>query len=1068
MAAQSRVHRFAYYEENADFVHTDEQVHISADKRRSTTMALNLSPPKKPKLATASDSELARWTPVEGDIGETQAAVAATITASEVVLEEEITAKRKRYDSDDPMAVWRPLVSFFLNEMCRRDGFGLLAHCSLCLAEVNPLRRFFRCAQCGDGLFCENCVRYQHSRNPLHAVEMWTGEFWDQISLHHQNINAGGIRGLGEVYQLGHNGDVCPCPGARRSMVVIDVYGVVNVDLSYCDCRNTDGTDSVQQLLRAGWYPATTERPSTCATFEVLEMFRLLRAVGNVNVQNFVRTLERRRNPTQTAHVPDRAKEFSRMSRQFDFLKRLKRAGRGHEADGVARTKPGAVAVRCWACPEDGRNLPDGWREVHPEKRQVLLYLYQLFLSIDGNFRLKNRMRPNERDDPSLGPGLGYFVESTPYKQHLLHYVSEKDISTCASFQALKQKDTRLTRGLRVTGVVGVVCSRHGLVRRRGLGDLQRGERYANVDWIVLCTLWMERLLKYGFAYDIACQWLVHFFERIDVIQQRGGNLGQLATELEAKCCQFGLPVWHAGAHDLQCRAQLALAYLLGFGKTDGEAAERIWASLNPAAWATKEMGEGARQDVLEDKIDFLNFEKNNGLGKALVNKLVVALAERRRQGLEFAELDQSPTRQKKTHLWYEEEQTVEGPSEHAIAEDLKKSELDEIRAGRVSFDGKMTVAAFVRAGLQLEEIQRRIIAALKNKNLTASRGSSIQELRVSLLKQMQTFERLQLTYMPGVEVVREADEAERNPESPPLQPEHLKLYLPSQLTASQRATSCSQRVVDAEASLRRGQCSDGLTALRTRLHAKTYLIWFRDANWRGQQKWTRSVTLMGRLEEAIARIAEKYRTARAALSALRGPDFAPEFQLLTHGDINARIETESDAAAAKKLSGADGSRPLRTQPNLSRDSEPTAVSWIWLARSAEPGAELHDSVRVQWSKARARKMRWDEEVDLIREEMKRVIRSLHWVQREWQHRVDAVRDDVEVEIAEGLKAYALRQVQIYRRIAAGFYAQWEKSAGKVVEGLKDCDDSTEDYFKFLGVMLDGLPPAHEDVGIRK
>ncbi|KAF7318155.1 CxC2 domain-containing protein [Mycena chlorophos] len=126
-------------------------------------------------------------------------------------------------------------------------------------------------------------------------------------------------------------------------------------------------------------------------------------------------------------------------------------------------------------------------------------------------------------------------------------------------------------------------------------------EGYANMDWILLCTLWMERLLKYGFAYDIACQWMVHFFERLEVIK--------------ARACQFGLPVWHAGAHELKCRAQLALAYLLGFGKTDGEAMERVWALLNPAAWATKEMGEGARHDVLEDKIDHLNWEKNIGLG---------------------------------------------------------------------------------------------------------------------------------------------------------------------------------------------------------------------------------------------------------------------------------------------------------------------------------------------------------------------------------------------------------------------------------------------------------------------
>jgi hypothetical protein len=31
--------------------------------------------------------------------------------------------------------------------------------------------------------------------------------------------------------------------------------------------------------------------------------------------------------------------------------------------------------------------------------------------------------------------------------------------------------------GLRVSGVDGCVCARHGVVRPRGLGDLQKGER---------------------------------------------------------------------------------------------------------------------------------------------------------------------------------------------------------------------------------------------------------------------------------------------------------------------------------------------------------------------------------------------------------------------------------------------------------------------------------------------------------------------------------------------------------------------------------------------------------------
>lgn len=51
-----------------------------------------------------------------------------------------------------------------------------------------------------------------------------------------------------------------------------------------------------------------------------------------------------------------------------------------------------------------------------------------LLLAVDANFRLKNRMKANEIDDPSLGPGWGYWVEPQRYKSHVKKYVNEKDV----------------------------------------------------------------------------------------------------------------------------------------------------------------------------------------------------------------------------------------------------------------------------------------------------------------------------------------------------------------------------------------------------------------------------------------------------------------------------------------------------------------------------------------------------------------------------------------------------------------------------------------------------------------
>jgi hypothetical protein len=52
-----------------------------------------------------------------------------------------------------------------------------------------------------------------------------------------------------------------------------------------------------------------------------------------------------------------------------------------------------------------------------------------LLLAVDANFRLKNRMKANEIDNPPLGPGWGYWVEPIKYREHSKNYIHKKDVS---------------------------------------------------------------------------------------------------------------------------------------------------------------------------------------------------------------------------------------------------------------------------------------------------------------------------------------------------------------------------------------------------------------------------------------------------------------------------------------------------------------------------------------------------------------------------------------------------------------------------------------------------------------
>ncbi|KAG6805339.1 hypothetical protein H0H92_015784, partial [Tricholoma furcatifolium] len=79
-------------------------------------------------------------------------------------------------------------------------------------------------------------------------------------------------------------------------------------------------------------------------------------------------------------------------------------------------------------------------------------WIYQLILSQDANFRLKNRLRSTDDRDPALGPGFAYFVASDEYLQHLANYVDQDEISHCVGFAALWLANSKKSKGLRATG----------------------------------------------------------------------------------------------------------------------------------------------------------------------------------------------------------------------------------------------------------------------------------------------------------------------------------------------------------------------------------------------------------------------------------------------------------------------------------------------------------------------------------------------------------------------------------------------------------------------------------------
>ncbi|KAJ7728446.1 hypothetical protein DFH07DRAFT_969878 [Mycena maculata] len=869
----------------------------------------------------------------------------------------------------------------------------------------------------------EKRKRYENSE--------WTGSFWEWTTL----------KDLGFVYQVGHGGGPCVFPDPKkRTLTVLEHPYIHQLHFRYCNCSKSDHADPIQQLLRNGWYPATVVDPGTCTTFTTLETFRLQNVVGNMNPHDFITAMERQTNTVGVTGInrpPTHYKEFMWMSRQWAWLVRMKRAGRIHDPAGVDAMASGEAAVKCWTCPYEGRNLPPEWRDVDLHYQ----FLYMLILALDANFKLKNCIRTNAHFDPSLGPGYEYFLEPNGYREHLRNYVPEKDVSSCIVFAALLQKDSRATAGLRVTGVGGCVCARHECVRPNGIGDLQKGERYANMDYIALCALAGFCLLWLTLSYDIACQWKMRLPQRMEKMPEH------LRLPLKDIKWQCALPVWHAGSHEGDCQNENSLSVKPGVGMSDGEGVEQTWAVLNPASYHTKDMNTGNREDTLNDKIDSHNYSKNLGQGHALQQKLIIAIAERARQVAAFKEVNATVEKDlrkewlKQITDWLADStkpnpyilDKSDVPSEAQVRLALKKEEEEEVRAGRTPLHGT-SATAFIMAGIQLEDSQSTDTVSWRWLRAWLwwhpDKENKIQDRRTTLLAKLAKFHALQAIFMPGVARMLAEEEEACDGDLPPLKPEHIKLWMPHEVAKEERAASCVRGLTGIEARLWVSQCLNSLVLLRSRLHAKRHFISFSNANLDGQVMKTKSQTLVGQLGDQVASSAERYRQGRHALVRLQGAKLDPQFRELKAADLTLDGDhAESDAASKKKLvmiGSGRGARAPRNAPGGSR----RVMFWIWTAQGGAADGEehLHESVRVEWCRARARKLRWEEEVLLVREEMRRVLRYLDWQVKWWEDQVGA-REEASQEVAAGAKAYALKQAAVHRQIADCFTKQWNTPA---------------------------------------
>ncbi|KAJ7136981.1 hypothetical protein C8R44DRAFT_552414, partial [Mycena epipterygia] len=928
---------------------------------------------------------------------------------------------------DYPMKTFVAHRDMFLDEWLRLEGRGDKEVYSTC-GECNEINPRFRCehqACFGCGLFCQTCIVLRHQVLPLHWIEKWNRAFFERKSL----------ASLGLTIQLGHPpGFSCTTSQAGHELfVVIDVTGVHCLKVSFCNCDAR--ISRAQQLMWVRWWPATIKDPQTCATFAVIRLFQIMNCLGKVSAHDFLRSLELLTNNDGLNPVPDRRRSFRHIARQYRMTLMMKRAGRGHDPSGVNGTAQGELALRCRACPQDGRNLPEGWKDIDwaamPEDQR---YKYFLFLAADCNFRLINRDVGTAATDPIIGDGQGYFVNNEKYATFLRAYVSEEEVSSCSGFQAMFLANRKRVKGLRTTGVGGVTCARHNMWRANGIGDLQLGERYCNMDFIMASVLLNEILFYLILSYDIACQYGKNFWTRMAALPK------WLRFVFDPLRVWFKVPSFHLPPHKPACHSPFSFHWMWGAGRTHGETVEQNWEFTNGAAASTKMMGLSTRHSTLEDLFGFHNWRRLVSWRGIFAKRMAENVKEGQVHRDAFDAFDevlqaQDPQRVESWKVWvgeWEAEQHEDSADSPFEAKDnkvttmkkirlkLAKEELIQSGAG-AEVEREDTPSTFIIMGFEIEEAQRHLAIDVKAITMpTELQTIDFLKRRTSLVKRIRAFRKLQHTYMPNVH--RWLSQAQRAiwDSEPDREAEAVRLFMPSDIAdKGRRDKACAAGLEAVEAELREAEAHEALESLRQGLRARTMTNRFRLRNCTGQRALTRGQGILRQLNMKIHKAKLRYRYARNALARLRehGP-WERELQVLQDVDmraLNKRALTDEkkQREAVHDLQDVEEGG-ISAYGVVALGESRRTLSWIWYtAKKGEPSeVELveGETLRVEWCKAYARTSRWHKDIVLVEEEMRRTIAYGYWASFDWVGRGTQRAGTVDAALEEGLLAYAREQ----------------------------------------------------------
>ncbi|KAI8514450.1 hypothetical protein Bbelb_070410 [Branchiostoma belcheri] len=342
-----------------------------------------------------------------------------------------------------------------------------------------------------------------------------------------------------------------------RSLKVFDHTGRLQyVDVDVCWCESELAT-----LLRLGLWASTPTKPQTAFSVSLLEWLCVFSMVGQVSVEAFCQAMRWKNHLTlkemNTLHRALTGESIAEFQHYRDRMCSMK--------DLTPLLDDGTT---CPACSKaDGEQI----------------------VAIDGNFGLVRKASSGvSSGDPLHGTTL--FFDDEKVKEFVNNYRDdEKPAEDCSNFKAgncLRSKSQQ--KKLDVTGVFGSVC-RHDIPLK--FLNMFHGERFGYPVYLIKQLLEDATLrnVRLRVIYDVSCSLEAHLKHTKQ-------------TELLDKL-SLAVDVFHSYGHNPLCQVKYSTRRLSGYGLTDGEGVERMWAYLRKFSRMSKEMSPDHRIDKLSDAL---------------------------------------------------------------------------------------------------------------------------------------------------------------------------------------------------------------------------------------------------------------------------------------------------------------------------------------------------------------------------------------------------------------------------------------------------------------------------------